>query len=98
MQVDIMGSKKFLLLIENVVSTFVEDRQIYKNEICLETLAKLLEPILCSDMVCINIFGGSVVTYVYLVCLSINEFLFIWHSFIFRLVKSFFVQNARKKM
>jgi hypothetical protein len=93
-----MGSKKFSSLIENVMSTFVEDRQLYKNEICLKTLAKLLEPILCSGMVCINIFEGSIETYVCLVCLSINEFLFIWHFLIFRLVKSFFVQNARKKM
>jgi hypothetical protein len=70
-QVDILGSKKLPSIIENVVSTFVEDCQFYKNEICLEALAKFLEPIICSDMVCLSIFRGGVVTYVRLVCLSI---------------------------
>ncbi len=70
-QADILGSKKFPLIIENVVSTFAKDQQFYKNEICLEALANFLEPIICSDMVCLKIFRGGVVTYVRLVCLSI---------------------------
>jgi hypothetical protein len=58
-QADILGSKKLPLLIENIVSTFVEDRWLYKNEIYLEDLVKFLEPILCSGMVCPNIFGEA---------------------------------------
>lgn len=97
MQVDIMGSKKFPLHIENVLSTFVEDGQLYRHEICSETFAKFLEPILCSDMVCLNIFGGSLVTYVCLVCLFIClNFYSFCILFIFKLIKSFFAQNARK--
>jgi hypothetical protein len=99
MKANILGSKKFLSFIENVVSTFVEDQQLYKSEICLETLAKILEPILCSGMVCLNIFEGSIMRYVCLVCLSIclNFCSFLIFK-IFKLVKSFFVQNVKKQM
>lgn len=98
MQVGILGSKKLSLLIENVVSTFAEDWRLYRNEIYSKALKKVLEPILCSDMVCLSIFGGGVVTYICLVCLfvSLNFYLFLI-LFIFKLVKSFFVQNKRKK-
>jgi hypothetical protein len=54
------------------MSTFVGDSQFYKNEICVEAFAKNLEPIICSDMVCLSIFRGVVMTYVHLVCLSIS--------------------------
>ncbi len=62
MQVDILGSKKLSLFIEKVASTFAEDQRLYRNEICLEAFAKILEPILCSGMVFLNIFKGGVVT------------------------------------
>jgi hypothetical protein len=32
-QVDIMGSKKLPSLIENIVSMFIKDHQLYRNEI-----------------------------------------------------------------
>ncbi len=70
-QAYILGSKKLPSIVENLVSTFAKDWQFYKNEICLEALAKNLEPIICNGMVCLNIFKGGVVTYVHLVCISI---------------------------
>jgi len=98
-QVDILGSKKLPSIIENVVSTFVKDRQLYRNEIHLETLAKILEPIICSSMVYLSIFGGGIMTYVCLVCLpnclTSCSFCIL---FIFKLVKSFLFQNAGKQM
>jgi hypothetical protein len=40
-QANILGSKKLPLLIENIVSTFVEDQWLYKNEIYLEDPCKI---------------------------------------------------------
>jgi hypothetical protein len=88
---NILGSNKLPSLIENIMSTL--------NEICPKALAKILEPILCSSMVCLNIFEWGVVTYVCLVCLFIClNFCSFYILFIFKLVKSSFVKNARKKM
>jgi hypothetical protein len=88
-----------MLIIENVMSAFVEDRQLYENEICPEALVKNLEPNICSNMVCFSIFKGGVMTYVCMVCLSIYltscSFCIM---FIFKLVKSCFFQNAGKQM
>jgi hypothetical protein len=98
-QVYILGSKKLPSIIENVVSTFVKDRQLYRNEIHLEALAKFLETIICSSMVYLSIFGGGIMTYVCLVCLpnclTSCSFCIL---FIFKLVKSFLFQNAGKQM
>jgi hypothetical protein len=58
-------------LIEKIVWTFVEDHWLYRNEIYSKALENILEPILGSGMVCLSIFGGVVVTYVSLICLSI---------------------------
>ncbi len=97
-QANILGSKKLLLIIENVVSTFAKDHRLYRNEICPEALAKILEPIICNIMVCLNIFKGGVVTYVCLVCLSIClTFCSFCILFNFRLVKSFFFKTKENK-
>jgi len=59
---------------------------------------RILEPILNSDMVCLNIFGKGVVTYVYLVCLSLC---FNCCSFfilcILKSIKSYSVEMLQKK-
>jgi hypothetical protein len=51
-----------MLIIENVMSIFATDRRLYENEICPEAIAKNLEPIICNNMVCLNIFRGGVMT------------------------------------
>jgi hypothetical protein len=94
-----MGSKKLLLIIDNIMSTFVEDHWLDRNEICLKARANFLEPILSNNMVCLSIFGGGVVIYVCLICLFVC---FCFCPFcillIFSSVKSYFVENARKKL
>lgn len=44
--------------------------KVTKHEICSRALSNFLEPILSNDMVCLSIFKGGVVTYIYLICLS----------------------------
>jgi hypothetical protein len=94
-----LGSKKLSLLIENIMSTFSEDCQLYRNEIYLEVLLKNLEPILNSDIVCLSIFGGGVVRYVYLVCLSMCLCGFrIFLCVNLQFTDITFFQHARKQM
>jgi len=94
-----MRSKKLSLIIENIMSTFVEDHWLDRNEICLKAREIFLEPILSSGMVCLSIFGGGVVTYVCLICLFVC---FCFYPFcillIFNLAKSYFVENAKTKL
>jgi hypothetical protein len=68
MQANILGNKKLSSFIENIVLTF---HWLYRTEIYPKILSKILEPILSSDMVCLNIFEGGIVTYVCLVCLYV---------------------------
>jgi hypothetical protein len=85
-------------IIENYVSTFIEDWQLYRNEIYLKALAKHLKPIICNTMVCLNIFRGGVVTCVCLVCLFVYlTFYSFFILFIFRLVKLLFFKTQEKK-
>ncbi len=87
-----------MLIIENIRSTFVEDRWLYENEIYLEALAKFLEPIIYNNMVCLSIFRGGVVTYVCMVCLSIClTSCSFYILFIFKLVKSCFFKMQGNK-
>jgi hypothetical protein len=72
MLADIIGSKKLLSIIENIVSTFARDQRLYKNEIYSKALVKILEPIICSGMVCVNIFRRDIMTYVCLICLFVH--------------------------
>jgi hypothetical protein len=65
-----LGSKKLPLLIENIVSTFVENQWLYRNEIYSEALVKILEPILCNGMVCLNIFG------------EVSWYMFTWYVYL----------------
>jgi len=97
-QVDILGSKKLLLLIENIVSTFVEDQWLYRNEIYSKALAKKLEPILCSSMVYLNIFRGRCCD----ICLAgmsfcLFEFMFILHFVYFQISKIIFCSKHKKE-
>jgi hypothetical protein len=62
------------------------------------TPCKNLEPVICSNMVCLSIFRGGVVAYVCMVCLSICLTSFSFRIlFIFKLVKSCFFQNVGNK-
>jgi hypothetical protein len=65
--IDILTSKKLPTLIECLVFVFIENRQLYKHEVSLETILQVLKPIILSDMVYFNIFSGGVVTHVCLV-------------------------------
>jgi hypothetical protein len=58
--------KKLLALIPHLISS-IEDLQLYKYKIILEALLKIMLLILHNDLVCLNIFGRGVVTYVCLV-------------------------------
>jgi len=58
---------KLPTLIECLVFVFIENRQLYKHEVSLETILQVLKPIILSDMVYFNIFSGGVVTHVCLV-------------------------------
>ncbi len=53
---------------------------------------------MCNNMVCLSIFKGSVVTYVYLVCLFVYlTFYSFCILFIFILVKTFFFKTKKIK-
>jgi hypothetical protein len=65
--VNIFPGKKLLALIECPIFVFLGNRQLYKHEVSLEVALQVLKPTLLSGMVCLSIFGGGVVTYVYLV-------------------------------
>ncbi len=64
---NILGTKKLLTLIPHLTSSFPKDMCLYKYEILLEVLLKIMQPIFHGDLVCLNIFGGGVVTYVCMV-------------------------------
>jgi len=59
---------------------FLEDRQLYKHEVSLEAILQVLKLIILNSMVCLSIFSGSVVTYVYLVSAihgyRLNDFMY----------------------
>jgi hypothetical protein len=65
------GEQETPIVHYNIVSIFVEDRWLYRNEVYSEALIKKLEPIMSSNMVCLSIFRGGIVTYVCLVCLYV---------------------------
>lgn len=67
--VNILASKKLSTSIECPIFIFLEDWQPYKHGVSLEVVLQVLKPIILSDMVCLNIFGGGVVTYVCMVTL-----------------------------
>jgi hypothetical protein len=65
MQSNYLGNKKLPSLIENVISSFLDNRRLYQNEICPKALPKIMGPILNSGMVCLSIFDGGIVTYIF---------------------------------
>jgi hypothetical protein len=64
---DIFGMRKLLTLIPHLTSSFLEDLSLYKYEILLKALLKIMLPIPHGNLVCLNIFGWGVVTYVCLI-------------------------------
>jgi hypothetical protein len=62
-----LGNKKLPSFIENIISSCFDNCHLYQNEIYSKVLLKIMEPILNSDMVCLNILGKGVVTYISLV-------------------------------
>lgn len=64
---DIFGMRKLSALILHLIFSFPEDLRLYKYEMLLDALLKFMLPILHGNLVCLNIFGGGVITYVCLV-------------------------------
>ncbi len=71
---DILGMKKLPTLILCLASSLLEDLCLYKYEILLEVLLKIILPILHGDLVCFNIFGKGVSN----ICLFGKFLLFQW--------------------
>jgi hypothetical protein len=65
--IDILENKKLSALIESLVFPFPKDWQLFKQKVSPKEVLQIVKPIILSGMVCLNIFGGGVVTYVYLV-------------------------------
>ncbi len=61
---DVLDNKDLPLFVEHKTSSFLEDRCLYKNKICLEALAKILKPIIFNGMVCLSVFDEGFLTYV----------------------------------
>jgi hypothetical protein len=91
-----MGSKKFSSLIENVVSTFAEDQQLYRNDICPKALVKFLEPILCTTWFALTYLGRCCDICLLGMFIYLFELLFILHSIYFQISKISFCSKCRK--
>jgi hypothetical protein len=57
--VDTIGMPKFFF--------FLKDRQLYRQEISLKVVFQILQLVISSEMVCLNILEGGVFMYVCLV-------------------------------
>jgi len=59
---DILGKKKLLALIENQISSFLEDEKLYENEVCPEVTFQIIKLIFVNGIIHLNIFGGKFFT------------------------------------
>jgi len=62
--VKILGNKKLPTLVDSPHSSFPKDWQLYQQEIFPEIILQILQLVILSEMVCLSIFNGRVVTYV----------------------------------
>ncbi len=64
---EILGNKKLLALVECPNFSSSENQQLYRQEVSIEVSFQILQLVISSEMVCLNIFGGGILTYVCLV-------------------------------
>jgi hypothetical protein len=65
--VNILGNNKLLALVENPISSFLEDEKLYENEVCSEATFEIIKLVLVDGIVYLNIFNGKIFTPSYLV-------------------------------
>ncbi len=49
--IDIFGNKKLLALVENPISSFLENEKFYENEVCLKVTFEIIKLILVDGIV-----------------------------------------------
>jgi hypothetical protein len=64
---EILGNKKLLALMECPKFSFLENQQLYRHEVFIEASLQILQLVISSEMVCLNIFDERVFKYVCLV-------------------------------
>ncbi len=51
-----------LALVENPISSFLEDEKLYENEVCLEVILQIIKLIFSNGIIYLNIFGRKIFT------------------------------------
>jgi hypothetical protein len=77
----ILGNKKMLTLMECMDSFFSEDQELYWQEVFPETIFQILQVVILSGMVCLSIFSGGILLYVFLVSPRHGSWFFSWNIF-----------------
>jgi hypothetical protein len=79
--INILGNKKLMALIRNLIFLFLKDEKFYENEVCLEVTFQIIKLILVDMIVYLNIFGGRIFTPTCLVSAITRWWHFIWKFF-----------------
>jgi len=59
---DVLGKIKLLALVENQISSFLEDEKLYENEVCPEVTFQIIKLIFANGIIHLNIFGRKIFT------------------------------------